>query len=52
MASSFFRDLLDQIVERGRVLRAFSLGEEDHGGTIETLSRGLHRSLKAPKGLR
>ena len=41
MASSFFRDLLDQIVERGRVLRAFSLGGEDHGGTIETLSMGL-----------
>ncbi len=41
MASSFFRDLLDQIVERGRVLRAFSLGGEDHGGTITTLSKGL-----------
>ncbi|MEM7429615.1 MAG: malonyl-CoA decarboxylase N-terminal domain-containing protein [Pseudomonadota bacterium] len=41
MASSFFRDLLDQIVERGRVLRAFSLGGDDHGGTISTLSKGL-----------
>ncbi len=41
MPSSFFRDLLDQIVERGRVLRDFSLGGGDHGGTITTLSRGL-----------
>ncbi len=41
MASSFFRDLLDQIVERGRALKAFSLGGGDHDGTIEALSKGL-----------
>ena len=41
MASSFFRDMLDQIVERSRAIAAFSLRGEDHGGTIETLSRGL-----------
>ncbi len=41
MASSFFRDLIDQIVDRGRAIKAFSLGGEGHGGTIETLSRGL-----------
>ena len=41
MASSFFRDLLDQIVDRSRSLTAFSLRGEDHGGTIETLSKGL-----------
>ncbi|MCP5085119.1 MAG: malonyl-CoA decarboxylase [Alphaproteobacteria bacterium] len=41
MASSFFRDLLDQIVERGRALKAFSLGSGGHDGTIEALSKGL-----------
>ncbi len=41
MASSFFRDMLDQIVERSRALTTFSLRGEDHGGTIETLSKGL-----------
>ncbi len=41
MASSFFRDLLDQIVDRGRALKAFSLGSGGHDGTIEALSKGL-----------
>ena len=41
MNTSFFRGLLDQIVDRGRSLTSFSLGNTDHGGTIETLSRGL-----------
>ncbi|NNE23414.1 MAG: malonyl-CoA decarboxylase [Rhizobiales bacterium] len=41
MASTFFRDMLDQIVERSRALTTFSLRGEDHGGTIETLSKGL-----------
>lgn len=41
MASSFFRDMLDQIVERGRALKAFSLGSGGHDGTIEALSKGL-----------
>ncbi len=41
MASSFFRDLLDQIVDRSRALKTFSLKGEDHGDTIEALSRGL-----------
>jgi len=41
MPSTFFRDMLDQIVERSRALTTFSLRGEDHGGTIETLSKGL-----------
>ncbi len=41
MTSSFFRDMLEQIVERSRAIATFSLRGEDHGGTIETLSRGL-----------
>ncbi|MGI9483570.1 MAG: malonyl-CoA decarboxylase [Hyphomicrobiales bacterium] len=41
MNKSFFRDLIEQIVDRGRSLTSFSLGNHDHGGTIETLSKGL-----------
>ena len=41
MASSFFRDMLDQIVDRSRALKSFSLRGEDHGDTIEALSMGL-----------
>lgn len=41
MSTSFFRGLLDDIVEKSRSLKNFSLGNDDHGGTIETLSKGL-----------
>jgi malonyl-CoA decarboxylase len=41
VSTSFFRGLLDDIVERGRSLKNFSLGNDDHGGTIEALSKGL-----------
>ena len=34
MPSSFFRDMLDQIVDRSRALTTFSLRGEDHGDTI------------------
>jgi len=39
--TSFFRELIDQIVDSGRSLKAFTLGNEDHGGTIEALSKAL-----------
>jgi malonyl-CoA decarboxylase len=41
VSTSFFRGLLDDIVESGRSLKNFSLGNDDHGGTIEALSKGL-----------
>ena len=51
MATSFFRDLLDQIVDRSRALKTFSLRGEDHGGTIETLTKGLLSGRGESSGL-